>query len=71
MDELIIQAVGESDPAKRQTLYEEIQKFTMKYALGAPLYQGIGFRVQRSWVKGWYYNMMRPGDDYYILYKEE
>jgi len=71
LDELITQAVGESDPAKRQALYEEIQKFTMKYALGAPLYQGIGFRVQRSWVKGWYYNMMRPGDDYYILYKEE
>lgn len=71
LDELIIQAVGESDPAKRQMLYEKIQKFTMKYALGAPLYQGIGFRVQRSWIKGWYYNMMRPGDDYYILYKEE
>jgi peptide/nickel transport system substrate-binding protein len=28
-------------------------------------------RVQRSWVKGWYYNPMRPGDDYYVLWKAE
>ncbi len=71
LDELISEAALETDPDKRAELYIEIQKFAMKYALGAPLYQGMGYRVQRSWVKGWYYNPMRPGDDYYILYKEE
>ncbi len=71
LDELIEKAALETDPAKRADLYIKVQKFAMKYALGAPLYQGMGYRVQRSWVKGWYYNPMRPGDDYYILYKEE
>ncbi len=71
LDDLILQAAKETDPQKRKELYLQVQKFAMKYALGAPLYQGMGFRVQRSWVKGWYYNPMRPGDDYYILYKSE
>ncbi len=71
LDEAISKAAAETDPEKRKELYIEIQKVAMKYALGAPLYQGMGFRVQRSWVKGWYYNPMRPGDDYYILYKSE
>ncbi len=71
LDQLIEEAAQETNPDKRKALYEEIQRFVMKYALGAPLYQGMGFHVQRSWVKGWYYNEMRPGADFYTLYKSE
>lgn len=71
LDELIEEAIAKTDPAERQALYEEIQRFAMKHALGMPLYQPLGVRVQRSWVKGWYYNPMRPGDDYYVLWKAE
>ena len=71
LDQLIEEAAKIADPAKRKELYVKIQEFAMKYALGAPLYQGMGFRVQRSWVKGWYYNPMRPGNDFYSLYKSE
>jgi peptide/nickel transport system substrate-binding protein len=71
VDTLIEQAVEEIDPAKRQALYEEIQKIAIENYVGMPLYQPLGLRVQRSWLKGWYRNPMRPGEDFYAYWKAE
>ena len=71
LDEVIEEAAEELNPEKRQKLYEEIQLFAFDNALGIPIYQPVGIRVHRSWLKGWYYNPIRPGDDYYAYWKEE
>jgi len=71
LDELIEQAAAESDPAVRGKLYLQIQKFVVDNCISVPVYQPVGVRVQRAWVKGWYDNPMRPGNDFYILYKQK
>lgn len=71
LDALIEQAVQEIDPAKRQALYEEIQKIAIENYIGMPLYQPLAIRAQRDWLKGWYRNPMRPGEDFYAYWKEE
>ncbi|WP_448376552.1 ABC transporter substrate-binding protein [Fervidobacterium sp.] len=71
LDELIEQAAAESDPAVRGKLYLQIQKFVVDNCISVPVYQPVGVRVQRTWVKGWYDNPMRPDNDFYILYKQK
>lgn len=71
LDELIEQAAAESDPTVRGKLYLQIQKFVVDNCISVPVYQPVGVRVQRAWVKGWYDNPMRPGNDFYILYKQK
>ncbi|ANQ53077.1 peptide ABC transporter substrate-binding protein [Thermosipho sp. 1063] len=70
LDELIEQAAAETDATKRAELYAKVQKFVIDYAISVPLYQPVGVRVQRKWLKGWYPNAMRPGDDYYSYWFE-
>ena len=65
LNQIIEEAVAETDPAKRQELYETVARFVYKHALGMALYQPLGLRVHKKWLKGWYHNPMRPGDDYY------
>ncbi|NLH38298.1 MAG: ABC transporter substrate-binding protein [Thermotogaceae bacterium] len=71
LDELIEQAAAETDPAVRGKLYIQIQKFAIDNCISVPVYQPVGVRVQRSWVKGWYPNPMRPGMDFYSVYKQQ
>ncbi|HQQ18397.1 MAG TPA: ABC transporter substrate-binding protein, partial [Fervidobacterium sp.] len=71
LDDLIEQAAAETDPAVRGKLYIQIQKFAIDNCISVPVYQPVGVRVQRSWVKGWYPNPMRPGMDFYSVYKEQ
>ncbi len=71
LDQLIEEARFEPDPAKRKALYVQIQKFAIENVISVPLFEPVGIRVQRSWVKGWYPNAMRPGNDYFSLYKEK
>ncbi|WP_245530519.1 ABC transporter substrate-binding protein [Pseudothermotoga thermarum] len=70
-DELIEIAANEVDPEIRQKIYEDVQRFAIDHVLGIALYEGMGFSVRRSWVKGWFHNPMRSGEDYYYLWKEE
>ncbi|QTA37417.1 ABC transporter substrate-binding protein [Thermosipho ferrireducens] len=70
LDELIETASAEIDSAKRAELYAKVQKFVVENAISVPLYQPIAVRVHRKWLKGWYHNPMRPGDDYYAYYFE-
>lgn len=70
LDELIEQAAAETDPQVRARLYLQIQKFVIDNCISVPAYQPVGVRVQRTWVKGWYDNPMRPGMDFYVVYKQ-
>jgi len=71
LDQLIEQAAAETDPTTRAKLYIQIQKFVIDNCISVPVYQPVGVRVQRTWVKGWYDNPMRPGNDFYILSKQQ
>ena len=71
LDELIEQAAAETDPQARAKLYVQIQKFVVDNCISVPVYQPVGVRVQRTWVKGWYDNPMRPGMDFYSVYKQQ
>ena len=69
VDPLIKQAIKETDPKKRAALYKKLVKIAHDYAISLYLYQNIVFHVERTWVKGWYYNAIRPGQDFYTLSK--
>lgn len=71
VDELITAAVKETDPAKREELYIEVQKIAIENTLGVPLYMPLGFHVERDWVRGWYPHPLRSGTNYYEVYKEQ
>ncbi len=71
LDQLIEEAAAETDPAKRAALYIQIQKFAIDNVISVPVYQPVGVRVQRKWVKGWFDNPMRPGMDFYTVWKEK
>ena len=71
IDDLITAAVKETDPAKRDELYKEVQRIAIENTLGVPLYMPLGFHVERDWVRGWYPHPLRSGTNYYEVYKEE
>lgn len=71
LDDLIEMARNSPDPEERGKLYVQIQKFAIDNYISIPIYQPLDVRVQRTWVKGWYPNPMRPGDDYFELYKQQ
>jgi len=71
LNDMITEASALTDPAEREKLYIQIQKFVIREGLGVPLYQPVGVRVHRKWLKGWYPNSIRPGDDYYHYWKSE
>ncbi|MGC9771388.1 ABC transporter substrate-binding protein, partial [Fervidobacterium islandicum] len=71
LDELIKEAATQTDPQSRGKLYTQIQKFVIDNCISVPLYQPTATYVFRTWVKGWSYNPMRPGNDFYSLYKQQ
>ncbi|MCP5455574.1 MAG: ABC transporter substrate-binding protein [Thermotogae bacterium] len=71
LNKMIELASVDPDPKMRQKLYVQIQEFVLDHGLSMALYQPLGLRAQRSWVKGYYRNPIRPGEDYYSLSKSE
>ena len=71
VDPLVDKAIKSTDPAERARLYKQLVKIAHDYAISLYLYQPIGHHVERTWVKGWYYNAIRPGADFYPLSKGE
>jgi peptide/nickel transport system substrate-binding protein len=70
VDKLIDQAVGTPDPARRRALYRQI---TAVYNNDLPymfVVQPVTFYPMRSWVRGWYYNAIFPGQYFYPLFKQ-
>jgi len=69
VDPLIEKGLKETDPAKRAEIYEELTKIAHDQAISIYIYQPSSYHVQRDWVRGWYYNPIRPnGSDSADLY---
>jgi len=70
-DPLIEKGITQLAPEDRRATYAELQKLAYDYAIDIFPVQATGVHVERTWVKGWYYNPMRPGTDFYSLSKSE
>ncbi len=69
MDGLINESMKTTDPEKRAAIYKELNVKAYDIAYGIWTDQPLGHHVQRNDLKGWYYNAMRPGIDFYSLSK--
>ncbi len=69
MDPLIVKSMETVDPTERSKLYEQMNTLAYDNALYIWIDQPLGVEVQRSWLKGWYYNPMNPGPYFYTLSK--
>ncbi len=69
MDPLVNESMKTADPVKRAQIYKELNVKAYDNALFLWLDQPLGHHVQRNDVKGWYFNAMRPGVDFYSLSK--
>ncbi|MDW8110103.1 MAG: ABC transporter substrate-binding protein [Candidatus Bipolaricaulota bacterium] len=69
-DDLILQAARELDPTKRQQLYYQLQQRAYEDAIDIFLVDAVGRSWQRTWVDGWMYNPMWPGQNFYLLSKK-
>jgi len=69
VDRLIIAALREGNPRRREELYFEVNRKYFELAPSIVLANPFGLRVQRSWVRGWYFNPARFFR-YYPIWKE-
>jgi peptide/nickel transport system substrate-binding protein len=74
MDQLITQAVQESDPQARAKLYGQLQNMAYENALNIFLVQRQERHYEQLWMNGWYYNPTYPGatpvgEYFYVLSK--
>ena len=74
VDRLIEQAISETDPGKRKELYSTILALAYKDVPHLVVLDTVDLLVQRSWVKGWYYNPVTSDSsgvgDFYPIYKD-
>jgi len=70
VDRLVDQAVATSDPAQRKALYKQISMIAYNDLPCLFLAQPTTYFTMRSWVHGWYYNPIYPGQYFYTLYKQ-
>ncbi|MGC8612560.1 MAG: ABC transporter substrate-binding protein, partial [Athalassotoga sp.] len=56
-------------PSERVQIAEQLSKIDHENALYIWLVQPESYWVERTWLKGWYYNAMRPGIDFHSLSK--
>ena len=70
VDQLIEQASQESDPAKREQLYRQLDQIYFEEAISIPLAQPLARHYERDWVQGWYYSPINPGVDFYTIWKQ-
>ena len=68
VDRLIIDALREPDPRKRESLYVEVNRKYFELAPSIAMATAVSFRVQRDWVRGWYWNPIRF-DRFYDIWK--
>jgi peptide/nickel transport system substrate-binding protein len=69
LDGLVTQAIKEVDRKKREAIYFQINQKYFELAPSIATVNAIGFRVDRTWVRGWYYNPIYPGTYYYTIFK--
>jgi len=69
VDKLIEEGISETDPAKRQTIYYQLQSIYYEDVPSVVLDQPLARHWERDWVQGWYYNPIYPGIYFYDLSK--
>lgn len=69
-DRLVQEASVTVDPAKRKEIYKKLTQIAYNDVPGIYAAQPTAFKVMRSWVKGWYWNTVYGGEDYYPLSKQ-
>lgn len=68
-DELVEMAARESDFAKAEKLYFELNRLAHEYAINVGHIQLLARHYEQLWVQGWYYNPAYPGEYFYVLGK--
>lgn len=68
-ERLIDQAVSTPDLAKRKGLYRQLSMIAYNDLPYLFLVQPVTYYPMRSWVHGWYYNAIFPGQYYYTINK--
>ncbi len=71
LNPLIVASMKTSVPEERAKIYKELTQKAHDYAVELYIVQPMDHHVQRTWVKGWYYNPMSlmSGLDFYKLSK--
>ncbi len=71
LNPLIVASMKTSVPEERAKIYKELAQKAHDYAMELYMVQPMGHHVERTWVKGWYYNPMSlmAGLDFYKLSK--
>jgi len=69
-DALISSGIAALVPAVRQAIYNEIQHYYVNFSMGFMTSQPTGRHYERTWVSGWYYNPIYPGNYIYDLWKD-
>ena len=68
-DELIEMASRETDFAKAEKLYFELNRLAHEWAINVGHIQLLARHYEQLWVQGWYYNPAYPGEYFYVLWK--
>lgn len=68
--ELLDKGVGETDPAKRDVIYKQLNQMYFDNAPGNILTSGISHGYEQKWVEGRVYNPIMSGDYYYPITKD-
>ncbi|HEU23831.1 MAG TPA: ABC transporter substrate-binding protein, partial [Mesoaciditoga lauensis] len=69
LDPLVNDLITNVVPSQRAKIAEKLSMISYENALYIWTDQPYAYHVERTWVKGWYYNAMRPGIDFYSLSK--
>ena len=68
-DRLVDEAVSTADPAKRKAVYRQLSMIAYNDVPYLFLVQPVTYFTMRSWVHGWYYNPIFPGQYFYTISK--
>jgi peptide/nickel transport system substrate-binding protein len=70
MDRLIEAAAAELNQSKRVKMYQDLSSIAVvEHVPYLWVYQSFSFHVERTWVRGYYFNPMLSGLDYLLLWK--
>jgi peptide/nickel transport system substrate-binding protein len=67
IDNLMRAGIGTMNETVRRQVYYEIQMVYHEDCPSVPLYQSIGRRFERDWVRGWYYNPLLWSMNYFYV----
>ncbi|OKY77766.1 MAG: ABC-type transport system, periplasmic component [Candidatus Methanohalarchaeum thermophilum] len=69
VDELINEGINTLDQERRKEIYYQLQEIYREDVPSVSFVQPQEHQVQRSWIDGFYYNPVYPGEYYYSLTK--